>query len=319
MARRIGPSGILALLVVGLFSVSALAAEARGGRPPADAHKDAPEKPGPEAAPGEPAPPQLTPDDEVPRTEQAQKLARDLFARLNKSYYTLLHTAAQGFEATFAFEWDGEPAGKLSATWDRRTEQLRVSLAGDLSRDAQASMAKLVRLGMAEALLGFLRSGMLELRSKRRASGRSYAAKDGEWYEIDRTDYLASVAHDVTQYRIRVAENLKLLNVLYTYKTGSQITYLITAEAAKGKLRVATVMNTQRRPGRQIGNTMYKFEYAKQDGVPFIKGMDAHLIQGLNVARFKVRLENVTFRKGAKPTPGEGPFGEPLREGQRAP
>ena len=71
----------------------------------------------------------VKPQVEVPRTEEANKLAQELIGKLNGSYFCLDGAGIDRFNATFEVKCKSGAAGTAKLTWNRSDE--RVLLVGE--------------------------------------------------------------------------------------------------------------------------------------------------------------------------------------------
>jgi hypothetical protein len=242
---------------------------------------------------------------EVPRTEDAAKAAQGLMAKLNAAYYSILQTDVEAFDATYTAERDRQSLGKFTLKWDRKSGELDADIEGERDGWVSGFVEAYLHNALGEALLGFIRAGLLDQKTRRRASGRSYAAASAEGFLLDRSELLRAVTSDVTSYTIRVAKDLKHLNVRFSYKRGSTYDYAMSAVEARGKLRIVAVELTEFRPRQPTGSQMCEFEYEERDGVPFVKSLSSLITVGARQTRYDAALERVSFRKGARPTGAE--------------
>jgi len=90
----------------------------------------------------------------VPKNDDAAKLAQEILAKVSQSYYSLEQTDADGFSATFAIECDGKAAGTVGVGWSRRTKKASVQRGWRRSEaDVQPLANREVVVELASAIL----------------------------------------------------------------------------------------------------------------------------------------------------------------------
>ncbi len=251
----------------------------------------------------------VKPQVEVPRTEEANKLARELIGRLNGSYFSLDGARMDRFDATFEVKCETGSAGTAKLTWNRSDG--RVLLAGERRPSAgkrrsrgdpagelftafiappilsglggfadKATVAEAIRdaevsimsTSLKELILPSVARGPFE--GLPRAGPGVYAVKVGDELVIDASEQTSKEDSAVKTIVLFVSADLRRLRSFLVVLFGDNEVPMETvceAEAAEGKLFIKSLTVTIKHPHLGSVKGEYKLTYTHTQGNVFLK------------------------------------------------
>ncbi len=233
-----------------------------------------PDTPTPEARPrDDAAPPQ------VPRQEANRALAQDVVRKINASCYLLPGAGLRAFRAVFAVTRDGQPQGRLTASWDggvaRVTpEGLEGGKANWLRNSAQWAMMV--------TLLGVMPEG----------DAAGFAAAHGGGYALDRSDE----AQGMTRLTW-IDSHLRRTRDLMRYKDGLELDTVFQWASVMGKTVVAGITRVARHPQAPEMKNVFRLEYADREGFLFFKTLEIEDVFPMGRNVWKMALESAELAR----------------------
>ena len=251
----------------------------------------------------------VEPQVEVPRTEEANKLARELIVKLNGSYFCLERAGIDGFNATFEVKCESGAAGTAKLTWNRRDE--KVLLVGERQSPGgkkrsrkdpaselftavmalaaaplfgeyadKATVAEAMRglevhmmsTSLKELILPFLVRGPFE--SLPRPGPGVYAVKAGDQFVIDASEQVSKDDPVVKTIVLFLSADLQHLRSLLVYLEGENQCSMETVcegESAEGKLFIKSLSATISHPFLGSVKAEHAFTYTHTQGSVFLK------------------------------------------------
>ena len=252
-----------------------------------------------------PAKPQI----EVPRTEEANKLAQELIGRLNGSYFSLERAGFDSFNATFEVKCESGAAGTAKLTWNRKDE--RVLLVGEsqsprgkkrsrkdppyellaafiapagasllgLSVD-KATVAEATRemeigtmsVSLKEIVLPFIARGPFE--GGPRPGPGVYAVKVGDEFVIDASEQASKDDSGVKSDLFFLGADGRRFRGFLVFLMGDNEVSMETVcegEEAEGKLFIKSLSATVNHPSLGSVKGEYAFTYTHTQGNVFLK------------------------------------------------
>lgn len=246
---------------------------------------------------------------EVPRTEEANKLAQELIGKLNGSYFSLERAGTDGFSATFEVKCESGAAGTAKLTWNRRDERVLLvgerQSAGGKKRSRKDPASELFTAVMAAAVVGglgdfadkatvaealrgmevhmmstslkelilpFLVRGPFE--SLPRPGPGVYAVKAGDQFVIDASEQVSKEDPVVKAIVLFLSADLQHLRSLLVYLEGENQCSMETVcegEAAEGKLFIKSLSATISHPFLGSVKAEHAFTYTHTQGTVFLK------------------------------------------------
>jgi hypothetical protein len=249
------------------------------------------------------------PEVEVARTEEANKLARQLITKLNESYFSLERTGTERFNASFEVKCKSGAAGTAKLTWNRRDE--RVLLVGERQSSGskkrsrkdpaselftvfmapaaaslfgrsvdKATVAEAMRemevsimnTSLKELILPFLVCGPFE--GVPRAGPGVFAVKEADGFVIDASEQVSKEDPAVKTIVLFVSADLQRLRSYLIVLFGDNEVPMETvceAEAAEGKLFIKSLTATIKHPYLGSVKGEYKLTYTHTQGNVFLK------------------------------------------------
>jgi hypothetical protein len=227
--------------------------------------------------------------EEVPQTQEAKDLAREILTKLNESHYSLLQTNLDGFQATFAVQKDGEAAGELMVGWNRTDGQIATAVNAEGLEKFQESLRGAMEWCMRTTVLSW---------TSPEEDYAIYAAKKGNTYLLD-----ASEDPSVETKTMFVSEDFRRLRDVLRYDDGFELDSEYTVETADGKHFVKSMKRTARQPEAEEMKNEFALTYARQEGFPFIKRVLLDDIGPEGKTSWRLELKDVVFSRGALPEP----------------
>jgi len=247
---------------------------------------------------------------EVPRTEEANKLARELIGKLTGSYFSLERAGIDSFNATFEVKCESGAAGAAKLTWNRKDE--RVLLVGESQSPrgkkrsrkdppnellaafiapaggdfllglsvGEAKVAEARRemeigtmsVSLKEIVLPFIARGPFE--SRPRPGPGVYAVKVGEEFVIDASEQASKDDSGVKSDLFFLGANGRRFRGFLVFLMGDNEVSMETVcegEEAEGKLFIKSLSATVNHPSLGSVKGEYAFTYTHTQGNVFLK------------------------------------------------
>jgi len=227
--------------------------------------------------------------EEVPQTQEAKDLAREVLTKLNESHYSLLQTNLDGFQATFAVQKDGEAAGELMVGWNRTDGQIATAVNAEGLEKFQDWLRGAMEWCMRMTVLSW---------TSPEEDYAIYAARKGNTYLMD-----ASEDPSVESKTMLVSEDFCLLRDVLRYDDGFELDGEYTVETADGKHFVKSMKRTARQPEAEEIKNEFTLTYVRREGFPFIKRVLLDNIEPGGKTSWALELKEVAFHRGAVPEP----------------
>jgi len=229
----------------------------------------------------------------VPKTEEAKKLAQDVFSQLNKSYYGLASSDVAGFEATYAVEKDGESLGTMKASWSRGDEEVSTTM-----EEAEEDAIKEKVKGFGGNIHTAVVAGGEVLA---REEGSVYGVKSDNQYIIDLTEEAVKEIKELKAFVLFVSRDFREIRVLMISKDGVILENVNRGEEAGGTNFIRSSTSTAQKGGKVIATSENTYTYTRKEGTPFLKRLVQKESSGGEVQNWTLVLQDVTFRRGAVP------------------
>jgi hypothetical protein len=240
------------------------------------------------------------PEVKIPRTEEANKLAIEVLKDVGEKYYSLWETDVASFDATFALQLEGKPAGTLKATWNRHDRVPTCTLEGASEQNKKLAQAFLLSL-LYPVVGGYI--GVAP------TSG-VYAVKSGNEYIMDFTEQAPKGLPECQAALAFVAADLSQFRSLVLPKQGGALNMVFNLEPAEGKLLVGTGTMTMSQAKGTTAKHDLTWTYTRREGTVFVKRVNIDQTIGKNTVQWIASLQDVTFQRGARPA------GEELRQAE---
>jgi len=252
----------------------------------------------------------VKPQVEVPRTEEANKLAQQLITKLNGSYFALERAGIERFTATFDVKCKSGASGTAKLAWNRRdgrvvvegerrpsggkkrsrkdpaSELLTAFLTqialpdlggGFVDKAARAGAVRLQEVGtmtvsLRELILPFLARGPFE--GLPRAGPGVYAIRAGDQFVVDASEQASKEDSAVKTIVLFLSADLQQLRSLLVYLEGDNECSMETVcegESAEGKLFIKSLSAKVVHPWLGSVKDEYKLTYIHTQGNVFLK------------------------------------------------
>jgi hypothetical protein len=228
-------------------------------------------------------------EEQVPRTQEAQDLAREILTKLNESHYSLLQTEIEGFQATFTVQKEGESAGDLIVGWNRNDGQIPTAVKGEGIGQSENWLRGAVEWCMRMTVLSWVSP---------EEEYPFYAAKKGNRYILDGSD-----DPTVEAKTMLVSEDFCRLGDVLRYDDGTELDSEYTIETADGKHFVKSMKRTARQPEAAEVKNELTLTYVRRDGFPFLKRVLLDDIGAEGKTSWRLELKDVAFQRKTAPEP----------------
>lgn len=193
----------------------------------------------------------------IPKTREAQNLAKEVITNLNETSYSLAQSDLEGLDASFSVEQDGRSLGKLSMKWDRVQAKVTTQLQGKVPKRQQGWLRNMVEWCMRITILGW---------TPPEQKYPVYGAKVGDGYVLD-----GSADPSVKDRIMIISENYARQGDILGYDDGLVLHTEYTVEDADGKHFIKTASRTASREGTEEIRADFIFTYTRREGLVFVK------------------------------------------------
>jgi rubredoxin len=234
----------------------------------------------------------------VPHTEGANKLARQVLDAAEKKFYNLTVSNVSGFEATYSMQLARKPLGTLKATWNQGEAGLAVELQQVLGKGTKEEVESVKQYA---ELHGYTAMGPVLPGLMAASPGPgAYAVKSGNEYVVDFVEQAPKGGFDAVVAVAYIQEDFAEWRDIVTVKKGTIIERSYHEESRDGRLLITSFTTTRTDPGSDPMSSSYVLTYVEKDGVPFIGGFDVEeKMGGSYEARWTAALKSVTLKKEA--------------------
>jgi hypothetical protein len=223
--------------------------------------------------------------------EEGKKLAKEVVAKVNESYYTLAkHTP--GFEAVYTVEENGVAAGKITISADfAKEDPLLAKFEGELTdKEMSDSIEIVVRMAW-----GPLVEPLHPANPTATRSGEGFLVSD----QSPPTKFSAT--------HMTVSKDYRLMKKDMLHENGAITDYVYGVQTVDGKHFVGSMESRTVVESVTLTRSLV-YTYARREGVALIKRLEitnakvnADTGEETNQAKCTVNLEKVTFKKTAAP------------------
>ncbi len=228
-------------------------------------------------------------EEQVPRTQEAQNLAKEILTKLNESHYSLLQTEIEGFQASFTVQKEGESAGELMVGWNRSDGQIPTAVKGEGVGQSENWLRGAVEWCMRMTVLSWVSP---------EEEYPFYAVKKGNTYLLD-----GSEDPTVEAKTMSVSEDFRRLGDVLRYDDGTELDSEYTVETADGKHFVKSMKRTARQPEAAEMKNEFTLTYVRREGFPFPKRVLLDDIGAEGKTSWKLELKDVAFQRKTAPEP----------------
>jgi len=223
---------------------------------------------------GEQQPPADTAMPQVPRQQANRALAQNLVRKVNAACYLLPREGLRAFRAAFALTRDGQPQGRLTASWDGGV--VRVNADG-LDPGKANWLRNSAHWAMMVTLLGVMPEGD--------AAGCAVASGDG--HALDRSDD----AQGMTRLTW-IDSHFRRTRDLMRYKDGLELDTRFEWGGVMGKTVITGVTRIARHPQAPEMKNVFRLSYAPREDCLFFRGIEIEDILPLGRSVWKLELES---------------------------
>ena len=225
----------------------------------------------------------------VPHSAAARQLAVEVIARVNDRYDRLYRTAVTRFVATCSVQRQDRPAGTLSLSGDKASEEIRPTLKSDLPMDQQAYLLELLQSG-----LGL--SSWLNTQSDRKL----YAVPSREVIVLDASEGVAG-NEKVERATLFATDDGRYLGSLVRLKDGTEIEERLEPRRDHEKLYLESARLLAHNTDRVFQDVQFRYTYMQRNGFLFLQTMTVSDTAGAGQAkRCAMTVEDVKFETAAK-------------------
>jgi len=221
----------------------------------------------------------------IPKTKEAQNLAKEVITNLNETSYSLAQSDLEGLDASFTVEQDGRSLGKLSLKWDRALAKVTTQLQGKVPRSRQGWLRNMTEWCMKITILGW---------TPPEQKYPVYGAKLGEGYVLDGS------ADPAVKDRIMLltGDYARQADIL-SHDDGLVIHTEYTVEDADGKHFIKSATRTARQPGAEEIKADFTFTYTRREGLVFVKRIQIEDAGPEGKSKWKLELvpDSLAFRR----------------------
>jgi hypothetical protein len=215
-------------------------------------------------------------------------LAKDVVARLNESYYSLMATDLQYFQSEFIVTRDDAYLGKSQIRWERDRPRLEVSFSGSLEPKFKTWLSNTVKFGFRSTILSKLTAP---------ADYPPQAIRTGDGYELD-----YSTDPSVAVHKTYVSEDYRRLRDFQNYEDGLKIHTEFVVRHAEGKHFVKSLTRQALKPGVQELKNRLIFTYTHRGQHNFLRRLVIEDISPTGKTFWKLELQDVTLKSKKAPS-----------------
>ena len=209
-------------------------------------------------------------------------LAKEVAARLNESYYSLMATDLQYFQSEFIVTRDDGYLGKSQIRWERGRPRLEVSFSGSLEPKFKTWLSNTVEFGFRSTILSRLTA---------QADYPLQAIRTEDGYELDYSADPSVVAH-----KTYVTGDFRRLRDFQNYEDGLKIHTEFVVRHAEGKHFVKSLTRQALKPGAQELKNKLIFTYTHREQHNFLRRLVIEDISPSGKTFWKLELQDVTLK-----------------------
>jgi len=214
--------------------------------------------------------------------QETLALAKEVSARINESYYSLMATNLQSFQSEYTVTRDGAGLGKLQIRWERDRPRLEISFSGSLEPKFQTWLSNSVKFSFRSTILSRLPA---------QAEYPVQAIRTGNGYEVD-----YSADPSVVVHKTYVTVDFRRLRDFQHYEDGLKISTEFVVRHAESKHFVKSLTRQVLKPGMQELKNTLVFTYTHREQHIFLKRLVIEDITPSRKTIWKLELQDVTLK-----------------------